>query len=40
MLFRSMLDPERYLVVDGRQTMSAIEKIIRSKVDEIKAKKQ
>ena len=36
----AMLDPERYLVVDGRQTMSAIEKIIRSKVDEIKAKKQ
>ena len=36
----AMLDPECYLVVDGRQTMSAIEKIIRSKVDEIKAKKQ
>jgi dTMP kinase len=32
----SMLDPERYLVVDGRQSVSAIEKIIRNKLAELK----
>ena len=32
----SMQDPERYLVVDGRQSVSAVEKIIRAKVNELK----